>query len=193
MAHNLFLEVDYMKSKKFFKRLTALATSAVMIASCVTTTSLFASAAENSWELEVGITAELTEDGVFKISGVGEIPDYAVGSRPYEDAVSTAISVIINNGITKIGKSAISGFKQVEKIDIADSVSSIGQTAFSNCTNADLEIDIKGEVTSVGTRAFNSVKNTAKIYVYNQTTYDNVYAALTTTQKNMNQLWKIGI
>ena len=188
MAHNLFLEVDYMKSKKFLKRLTALATSAVMIASCVTTTSLFASAAENSWELAAGIAAELTADGVFKISGVGEIPDYAVGSRPYEDAVSTATSVIIEENITSIGKFALANFKAATNIDVAKSVTTIGQQAFNMCNNTNLVIDIKGEVTSVGTRAFNSVKNTAKIYVYNQTTYDNVYASLTASQKNSGML-----
>ena len=177
-----------MKTKGFVKRLTAFTTSVVMIASCVAMSSLYASA-DDSWVLTEGVNATLNSDGVFTVSGNGAIPDYGTASaRPYNSIVGTPTSVVIEDGITGIGKMALANFNAATKIDVAKSVTTIGQQAFNMCNNENLVIDIKGEVASVGTRAFNSVKNTAKIYVYDQETYNAVYAALTTTQKNKGML-----
>ncbi len=172
------------KIKKTSHKLVAFITGLVILVSTVTISVIPAMAAENTWTVTETITATLSDEGVLTFSGTGAIPDCAIDSRPYEDAVSKATSVVVEDGITAIGKMAFASFKAATKIDVAKSVETIGQNAFNLCNNANLVIDIKGEVTSVGKNAFNMLKNTAKINVYNQTTYDAVYAVLTTTQKN---------
>ena len=172
------------KNKKTSHKLVAFITGLVILVSTVTISVIPAMAAENTWTVTETITATLSDEGVLTFSGTGAIPDCAIDSRPYEDAVSKATSVVVEDGITAIGKMAFASFKAATKIDVAKSVETIGQNAFNMCNNENLVIDIKGEVTSVGKNAFNMLKNTAKINVYNQTTYDAVYAVLTTTQKN---------
>ena len=159
-----------MKSKKFLKRLTALATSAVMIASCVTTTSLFASAAENSWELSDTVTATL-KDGVLTISGTGEMPDVAsINGQPWNSEVNNITEVIIEDGITSVGRMCFPNHKKLNKVTIGKDVTSLGFAAFGNNNQIPLDIDIKGTITSCETNTFQMFAG--MITVHNQETYD---------------------
>ena len=130
--------------KIFLKRLSALLTSAVMIASCVSISALYASAS-GSWKLSDDISAELNDGGVFTISGSGDMPTtFTATNRPYYSEINNITSIVINSGITSIGKMCFANCLNLTSVVIADTVTSIGASAFANCKQADLVIDIKG-------------------------------------------------
>ncbi len=68
-------------------------------------------------------------------------------------AGSLVTEVNIPNSVTSIGESAFSGCTGLDSIDIPNSVTSIGDRAFSGCTGLD-SIDIPNSVTSIGDMAF---------------------------------------
>ena len=167
-----------MKSKKFLKRLTALATSAVMIASCVTTTSLFASAAgEQTWDVSANsnvdsVTATLNGD-VFTVSGKGAMKNVSskADNQPWKDVRANVKEVVIEEGITTIGTYCFAEFPNLEKVTIAESVTNIFNRAFDNTGNEKLIIDIKGQTfNTVAKYAFAGIKG--KLIVHNQDAYD---------------------
>lgn len=66
---------------------------------------------------------------------------------------SDILNVIIEEGVTSIGNYAFSGCTNLTDITISNTVKSIGNAAFSN---TDLtEINIPDNVTSIGSSAFN--------------------------------------
>lgn len=72
-------------------------------------------------------------DGVLQISG-GAMNDYSADSLPaWASYKSVARTLIINNGVTKIGNYAFYGFENIKNVVIADSVTSIGKKSFSGC------------------------------------------------------------
>ena len=62
-------------------------------------------------------------------------------------------SFIIPEDVTSIGDSAFSGCSNLASIDIPEGVTSIGEAAFYECTNL-ASIDIPDVVTSIGASAF---------------------------------------
>ena len=82
------------------------------------------------------IIAELDADGVFTVSGTGAIPDYesTIETPWYSDSSekSSVKKIVIGEGITRVGNLTFNFYtnEQVEVI-IADSVRSIGESAFS--------------------------------------------------------------
>jgi len=77
-----------------------------------------------------------------------------IGERAFADsAVSQLIwKVYMHDAITSIGKEAFQGLR-IESIDIPNSVTSIGDRAFSGCTRLD-NVTIPESVTSIGGAAF---------------------------------------
>ena len=159
-----------MKSS-FIKRLVSSATSLVMITSCFTGT-ITTSAAQQTFTLVDGITATLDDNGVFTVTGKGDMPDTSTTTRPYQSEINNITSVVVSDGITSIGNFTFPNCSNLVKADITDNVQSIGVSAFADCTKAELVIDIKGTLNNVGNNAFGNVKGT--INVYNQATYELV-------------------
>ena len=99
----------------------------------------------------------LYDDGELVISGSGamadfnwnsEFPDTPYASYMYDDmdmdiADMTVSSVVIENGVTRIGKNAFNAFKNLERIVIPESVTSIGHSAFYGC-NSLREVNFTG-------------------------------------------------
>ena len=111
------------------------------------------------------------------ISGTGAIADYAYPSFPpyfvFKDYIH---SIVIDDGITRIGNTAFASFERAEYVTIPDSVTSIGESAFAFCRSVEhfalsvsLEtianeafyccnwlksVDIPASVTSIGERVF---------------------------------------
>lgn len=77
----------------------------------------------------------LTGNGVLIVSGNGAMPDYASQSeRPWHDYIGDIKSVVIEDGITSIGKNAFRNCASLTNITIPDSLTSIGYYAFGGCT-----------------------------------------------------------
>lgn len=101
-----------------------------------------------------GENATYTYDGTDKIltiSGSGDIMDYVVWMKvPHIYEVE---SVVINNGITGIGREAFNGFTKLKSVSIPDTVTFIGENAFDTCMEME-SVTIPGSVNSIGANAF---------------------------------------
>ena len=71
------------------------------------------------------------ENGVLTISGTGPMQDFDFNDTTSWHYNRTSISsVVINEGITSIGKYAFQNCTNLQKVDIPDTVTSIGDNAF---------------------------------------------------------------
>ncbi len=119
-------------------------------------------------EKETGnIEWTITEDGTLVISGEGPIPDYemtydedgnSVTSAPwgeyakYKDRVT---SLVIEEGITKIGANAFNDFRNISgNLVIPSTVTSIGENAFRRCHNFTGDLIIPEGVKTIDKYAF---------------------------------------
>jgi len=84
-------------------------------------------------------------------SSYNSLPVIEIKSRGFYNCDFTDIT--IPNSVTKIGERAFSNCYQLTSIIIPDSVTSIGEEAFSNCSGL-MSITIPDSVTSIGNHAF---------------------------------------
>ena len=108
-------------------------------------------------------------DSTLTISGSGAMPNYSAYSSPwysYRDAINT---VIIGDSVTSIGDWAFYNCSYLTSITIPNSVTSIGDRAFHSCSNL-TSITIPNDVTSIGNRAFFSCSNLTSITIPNNVT-----------------------
>ncbi|MBR1752455.1 MAG: leucine-rich repeat protein [Ruminococcus sp.] len=128
----------------------------VMINSSITTRAIDI----NTGKCGDNITWAYDGKGTLTLSGTGNMYDhlsYGDGDFAYfyegiEDE-NQINSVIIEDGITNIGKYAFSGFHDLTNVFIADSVRSIDNCAFRDCENLK-SISIPYGVMSIGSSAF---------------------------------------
>ncbi len=73
---------------------------------------------------------ELDADGVLIISGSGDMDDYYTTSVPWEEHCQNIKKIIVQDGVTSIGRYAFSDCKDLTDIEIAKSVTKIGLRAF---------------------------------------------------------------
>ena len=105
-----------------------------------------------------------SEKKCLTISGKGAIEDYKSHKDTpwcsYRDEIET---IIIEDGITKIGKNAFYGCKNLKKVTIGDSVECIGENAFWNCSKLD-DVVIPASVKNIEQYAFAYCWNLDNIY-----------------------------
>ena len=95
------------------------------------------------------------EGYVLTIFGNGKMGEYSVtDSLPWTRKIT---KVIIENGVTSIGKGAFYGCTSLYSVTVPDSVTSIGDYAFCDCT--DIESITIPSVTSIGKSAFYGCTN----------------------------------
>lgn len=99
---------------------------------------------EVRWELK---------DKVLTISGSGKMQDYAKYGAPWSEYKGHIESIVIEEGVTSIGRYSFSWFDAVRKIDFPASVTEIGDYAFCYCSVL-AEIKLPGSVTMIGDYAF---------------------------------------
>ena len=103
------------------------------------------------------LTWSLDSDGVLTVSGSGAMEDFANGaSMPWYSKRANIKTVVIESGVTNIGKNAFTGFTAIASATISDTVTSIGDKAFSNSSLANFEFSDAGNLKTIGTSAFNS-------------------------------------
>ena len=84
---------------------------------------------------ESDVTWELTDDGVFTISGSGSMMNYTtLGDRPWNNNVNDIKSVVIDEGVLSIGIRAFFACSSLTSVTIPASVTSIATRAFYNCS-----------------------------------------------------------
>lgn len=96
-----------------------------------------------------------TISGTLTISGEGEMADDLSKDELWVSLREKVVSVVIEDGVTNIGKWAFMMCNALNAVTIPDSVTSIGNNAFANCKKLNT-IKIPEGVTSIGESAFSS-------------------------------------
>ena len=112
---------------------------------------------------------------VLKISGTGEINDYEdIRQRPWDNHRYEFRRIIIEDGITRIGKNAFIDCPNVTSITLPNSVTSIGENAFRGCSID--ELVIPDGVTTIEKYAFGSCEQLSEITISDNVTFIGEYA-----------------
>ena len=148
---------------KLKKRLLSILLAAVMVL-----TMLPLGLVETAWAASSGtcgdkLTWSLSDDGTLTISGTGDMADYAYYSDDYGEMTwsnapwygvrSQVKNIVIESGVTSIGKNAFYRCTELTKVTISDSVVRIGDYAFRSCYSL-TGLKIPDNVTSVAYAVF---------------------------------------
>ena len=109
--------------------------------------------AEESGTCGANLKWHLTDDGVLTISGEGEMTDYSYLNRsPWYDSQNIK-RIIIDDSVTTIGNDAFNECSALTSVNIPNSVRAIGNDAFSHCRHL-TSVTIPNSVTTIGDGAF---------------------------------------
>lgn len=138
------------------KKITAVFLAVIMLLSVMPIAGIDffkASALEASGQLSDTVSYTFDDStGTLTISGTGNMSDYSRNKSPFYDN-SSIKTVIIEDGITSIGKNAFYYCEKLISITLPDRVTSIGDCAFEDCNHL-ISITIPTSVTSIGDSAF---------------------------------------
>lgn len=96
------------------------------------------------------VTWTLSDDGTLTVSGTGPIPDNV---REWADYEAQIKHVVVQEGITAVGRANFSYHSVLESVELASTVTSLGNSAFDNCM-ALKQINIPAGVTEIPGGAF---------------------------------------
>ena len=76
----------------------------------------------------------ISEDGVLTISGEGDMPDYTSSTdSPWYDYSGYILSIVVEDGVTKIGDSSFCHLDKMVSISLPNSVTAFGYNSFYDC------------------------------------------------------------
>ncbi|MBO4482914.1 MAG: leucine-rich repeat domain-containing protein [Prevotella sp.] len=118
------------------------------------------------------VNFELYDDYTLRIFGKGAMYNYnyiyttqrMYSDTPWSSWDSKIKSVVIEDGVTRIGANAFFCSTSLTEVNIPNTVTSIGRAAFQNCT-ALKKIDIPNSVTSIGAYAFAECSSLAEVNI----------------------------
>lgn len=121
----------------------------------------FAALADNSGSCGEHAVWTLDDAGTLTISGTGEMDNYmqrVLGSgevsstAPWMEARQSIRKIVVSEGITSVGDRAFVGLRSLESVSLADSVRTIGTSAFS--ASSLRSVVLPAEMDSIGDSAF---------------------------------------
>ena len=88
------------------------------------------------WTAQSGSCGEaaswsLSSEGVLTISGSGAVQDYSKDSQPWAEWRAAITSIVVREGIERLGQNAFQGCYRAESVSLPESLSQIGAYAFS--------------------------------------------------------------
>ena len=100
---------------------------------------------------------------ILTIAGMGKMEDYVIDApwKSYKEEIQT---VVIGDSVTSIGNYAFYDCSALTQVTIPDGVTSIGNSAFYNCS-ALTQVDIPNSVTSIGNSAFSGCSALTQITI----------------------------
>ena len=89
------------------------------------------------------------------LSGTGALPDYPIARTPWFEFKDQIDTVILKEGVTRIGDYAFYNCTELTSVEIPEGVTQIGESAFACCQSLE-SVTIPGSVTEIGEGAFES-------------------------------------
>lgn len=165
--------------KQMWKHILTLVLTAVLVLGMMPGNAPQAHAEAYSGSCGENVTWKLdTETGVLTISGTGPMSDFSTGWSDDSDGYPEhpwawneywykITHVIIEAGVTTIGMNAFRGFEELESVTIADTVTTIGDCAFYNCSEKLTSITIPEGVKTIGNEAFRNCDSLTSVVISN--------------------------
>ena len=103
------------------------------------------------------------ENGELRISGKGEMTDYtSAPETPWASYWDNIKTLVIDEGITKIGNYCFGGLQEIRTVTFPSSVKEIGNNAFQNCWKIE-KLVLPNTVERVGSSAFSHCSNITEV------------------------------
>ena len=119
---------------------------------------------------------KLTSDSVLTISGSGDMADYVYDAYvPWYSYQFSIFTIMIGDSVTTIGNYAFSNCRRLTSVTIPNNVTTIGYYAFSNCYNL-RSVTIGNSVITIGNWAFDSCNDLTSVSIGNSVTTIGDYA-----------------
>lgn len=99
------------------------------------------------------LTWTLDAAGTLTVSGTGAMKDYNYEGAPWYQSRDSIQAVVVENGVTSIGRMAFSGCSSLTGITLPEGVTTIGRMAFFGCSSLS-SITIPEGVTAIDIDAF---------------------------------------
>ena len=132
--------------------------------------SVFFSISSSAYDVEV--------DGIYyNLIPKAKIAEVTKGDKEYSGDITIPSSINVNDAeypVSSIGKSAFSSCSSLTSVTIPNSVTSIGDGAFSDCSLT--SITIPNSVTSIGESAFYYCSGLTSVTIPNSVTYIEYHA-----------------
>ena len=93
------------------------------------------------------------QQGVLRITGTSQMPEYGAGGAPWYGEKDSVTSIEIGSGIPNISDFAFVEFSNVTSVSIPGTVAEIGDSAFYGCSGL-TSLSIPDGVTQIGRNAF---------------------------------------
>ncbi len=148
-----------------FKKIVSLVMVLCLVAGMLGVVPVFAS--DLSGECGDNVTWELSADlTTLTVKGSGAIRDYSYDDYAgwYNSAMYSVTTLVIEEGITRIGNYAFYSLRYLKSITIPDSVKEIGECAFSDCWAVE-DIYLGSGVESIGYQAFAACQTLTELVI----------------------------
>ncbi len=165
-----------------------------------------------NWNNDGAITWTLDNNGTLTVSGSGDMQGYSIGKSPIKYYENKIKSVIISDGITKIGARAFRDMTYLKSVTLGKDVTEISYEAFLGCSsltdvslNEGLEIigsfafsgtpisqiSLPSTLTKLDNRVFKDCKNLNNVVLPDSVTYTGYELFMNCTSLS-NFKWSVG-
>ena len=120
------------------------------------------------------------ENGTLTISGTGAIDNYNAGGAPWYPQQNIITSIVIQDGVTRIGNNAFNGCQFCISVIIPSSITEIGEAAFKSCGSL-LSLFIPNSILKIERNAFNDCLNLKTVEIEEKCTGNLRFVGISNT------------